>query len=116
MWGAISLFRRKLESDNQLLGARDRADDQTLRFDAALNNMSQGLGMSTGTTGSPWPTGITWDVPALRRPRPTWLQPAPTFGSAPSLGTFGRISKAIWRGTPRGHYRAQDAELPTGAS
>ena len=46
MWGAISLFRRKLESDNQLLGAREQElTTQNLRFDAALNNMSQGLVM-----------------------------------------------------------------------
>jgi len=46
MWRAISLFRRKLESDNQLLGAREQElTTQNLRFDAALNNMSQGLVM-----------------------------------------------------------------------
>jgi diguanylate cyclase (GGDEF)-like protein len=46
MWRAISLFRRKLESDNQLLGAREHElTTQNLRFDAALNNMSQGLVM-----------------------------------------------------------------------
>jgi diguanylate cyclase (GGDEF)-like protein len=46
MWRAISVFRRKLESDNSLLGAREQElTTQNLRFDAALNNMSQGLVM-----------------------------------------------------------------------
>ncbi|HEX4554153.1 MAG TPA: EAL domain-containing protein [Xanthobacteraceae bacterium] len=46
MWRAISVFRRKLESDNRLLGAREQElTTQNLRFDAALNNMSQGLVM-----------------------------------------------------------------------
>jgi diguanylate cyclase (GGDEF)-like protein len=46
MWRAISVFRRRLESDNQLLGARKlELTTQNLRFDAALNNMSQGLVM-----------------------------------------------------------------------
>jgi diguanylate cyclase (GGDEF)-like protein len=46
MWRAISVFRPKLESDNRLLGAREQElTTQNLRFDAALNNMSQGLVM-----------------------------------------------------------------------
>ncbi|HEY2134956.1 MAG TPA: EAL domain-containing protein [Xanthobacteraceae bacterium] len=46
MWSAISVFRSKLESDNHLLGAREQElRTQNLRFDAALNNMTQGLVM-----------------------------------------------------------------------
>ena len=43
---AISVFRSKLEHDNQLLAAREHElTTQNVRFDAALNNMSQGLVM-----------------------------------------------------------------------
>ncbi len=46
MWSAISTFRAKLEHDNQLLAAREQElQTQNVRFDAALNNMSQGLVM-----------------------------------------------------------------------
>jgi diguanylate cyclase (GGDEF)-like protein len=46
MWSAISVFRGKLEYDNQLLAAHEQElSTQNVRFDAALNNMSQGLVM-----------------------------------------------------------------------
>jgi diguanylate cyclase (GGDEF)-like protein len=46
MWSAISVFRGKLEYDNQLLAAHEQElSTQNVRFDAALNNMSRGLVM-----------------------------------------------------------------------
>jgi len=51
MWSAISVFRDKLEADNQLLAAREKElTTQNIRFDAALNNMSHGWPCSTRTT------------------------------------------------------------------
>ena len=46
MVNAIAVFRDKIESDNRLLAAREtELVTQNMRFDAALNNMSQGLAM-----------------------------------------------------------------------
>ena len=46
MVGAIAVFRRNIEQQNQLLKEREaELEAQNLRFDAALANMSQGLSM-----------------------------------------------------------------------
>ncbi|MFL5029297.1 MAG: EAL domain-containing protein [Xanthobacteraceae bacterium] len=46
MVNAIAVFRDKVEQDNRLLAARERElMTQNMRFNAALNNMSQGLAM-----------------------------------------------------------------------
>jgi len=46
MVSAIAVFKQKLEQDNRLLAAREKElVVQNMRFDAALNNMSQGLAM-----------------------------------------------------------------------
>lgn len=46
MVDAIAVFKQKIENDNRLLAAREgELVTQNMRFDAALNNMSQGLAM-----------------------------------------------------------------------
>jgi diguanylate cyclase (GGDEF)-like protein len=46
MVNAIAVFKDKVEQDNRLLAAREKElVTQNMRFDAALNNMSQGIAM-----------------------------------------------------------------------
>jgi diguanylate cyclase (GGDEF)-like protein len=50
MLKAISIFREKLENDNEVIrGSAEALRLQNFRFDAALSNMSQGLSMFDGT-------------------------------------------------------------------
>ncbi|MHB8726570.1 MAG: EAL domain-containing protein [Casimicrobiaceae bacterium] len=52
MVNAIALFRDQIERDNQLLASREQdLLVQNTRFDAALNNMSQGLAMFDAQAG-----------------------------------------------------------------
>ena len=114
MWRAISVFRRKLESDNRLLGAREQElTTQNLRFDAALNNMGQGLVMfdrdNRVTVANRHYMEMYRISADLVRPGCSLRQ---LLEARQAAGTFGEnIESYLARHADRGHYRAQDARV-----